>query len=361
MNLKNLGKILKDEPSYRFKQAQRAVFLDLIEDWEQATTLSKDLRIKLNKECLLTINAQIQTSHDRQVVKALIELEDGNRIETVLMRHQDQRNTICVSTQVGCALGCKFCATGKLGFTRNLTSGEILLQVIYFNRYLKQFKQKISNVVFMGMGEPFLNYENVMEAIKILNSPDGFNIGARKISISTSGIITGIRKLAEENLQINLAISLHSADDRLRSILMPINKKYNLEKLFTAIHYYTQQTNRQVMFEYMLIKDVNDSLEHARQLANLMRQPLYLVNLIRYNPTAEFQPATGKQVKRFKEYLEKHGVKVTQRHEFGQDIKAACGQLALSTKNTLATSRVSGQAESTKNIKTLNHIKHKKN
>jgi len=328
MNLKNIEKVLKDEPSYRLKQIQQAVFLDLIDNWEQATTLSKKLRQELAQACPLTIKAHALTSSNGQVIKALIELNDGNKIETVLMRHQDQRNTICVSAQVGCALGCKFCATGKLGLTRNLTADEILMQVVYFNRYLKPQQQKITNIVFMGMGEPFLNYDNVMTAIRFLNSPQGFNIGARKISISTSGIVPGIKQLTQENLQINLAISLHAPNDELRSRLMPINRKYNLNKLFTAIDYYKEITNRQVMFEYMLIKDINDTQECMQELATLMHQPLSIVNLIRYNPTEIFQPSSGKQMKRFKDYLEKHGVKVTQRYEFGQDIKAACGQLA---------------------------------
>lgn len=328
MNLKKIEEILVHEPSYRLRQVQQAIFLDLIEDWEQVTTLSKNLRQQLKLVCPLLIKAQILVGHDERVIKALIELEDGHKIESVLMRHTGQRNTVCVSTQVGCALGCKFCATGKLGLSRNLTDDEIIAQIIYFNRYLKQFGQRVSNAVFMGMGEPFLNYTAVLAAIKILNSPSAFKIGARKISISTAGIVPGIKQLAQEPLQLNLAISLHAADDKLRSSLMSINRKYNLSQLFKAVEDYVRQTNRQVMFEYMLIKDINDSLADAEQLAVLMHHPLYVVNLIRYNPTESFQPASSQQTKRFKEYLEKQGVKVTQRYEFGQDIKAACGQLA---------------------------------
>jgi len=193
----------------------------LIEDWDKATSLPLSLREKLKKEVPLTIKAKLLQSKDKKTIKALLELEDGIKIESVLMLHNDNRSTVCVSSQAGCALGCLFCATGQLGFKRNLDYWEILEQVLLFARH-----QKISNVVFMGMGEPFLNYDNVLKAVRIINDPHCFNIGARKISISTVGLFSGIEKLIEEDIQVNLSISLHAPNNELRSKLMPINKKY---------------------------------------------------------------------------------------------------------------------------------------
>ena len=216
-----------------------------------------------------------------------------------------------------------------MGFKRDLTVSEILEQVLFVARFLKKQNQKITNIVYMGMGEPFLNYDNVMQSIKILNDHNGFNLGARRISISTSGIVEGILKLANEDLQVNLAVSLHATNDVLRQELMPVANKYLLKDIFKAVDEYIKKTNRQVMFEYMLIKDVNDSLENARELVKLMKNKLYMVNLIRYNPTESFEPSNPEQIKKFKTILEKHHIAFTQRQEFGQDIKAACGQLAV--------------------------------
>jgi len=213
--------------------------------------------------------------------------------------------------------------------------GEIILQVLLFSRYLKEkgSERKITNIVFMGMGEPFLNYDNVMDAIKILNDKEAFNIGARHISVSTAGIVEGINKFANEKMQINLAVSLHASNDKLRSELMPIARKYSLSQLFEAIENYVENRSRQVMFEYLLIDGVNDSEYHAKELSQLMKHPLYVVNLIRYNPTGgKFRPSTATSIRKFKNILMREGVKVTERHEFGQDIKAACGQLAGNSK-----------------------------
>jgi len=202
----------------------------LIEDWDKATSLPLSLREKLKKEVPLTIKAKLLQSKDKKTIKALLELEDGIKIESVLMLHNDNRSTVCVSSQAGCALGCLFCATGQLGFKRNLDYWEILEQVLLFARH-----QKISNVVFMGMGEPFLNYDNVLKAVRIINDPHCFNIGARKISISTVGLFSGIEKLIEEDIQVNLSISLHAPNNELRSKLMPINKKYPLDKVLKKL------------------------------------------------------------------------------------------------------------------------------
>ena len=344
MDFVNLEKILAKEPKYRLKQAKTAIFNDLIEGWGLAKTLPQKLRDKLKENCPLEIDAAIFPSKDG-TIKIHLALRDGLKIESVLLRHgsasspQARRNTVCVSSQAGCPLGCQFCLTGQMGFKRNLNYSEIAEQVLFFARLLKKEGGKVTNVVFMGMGEPFLNYDNVLKAIRVLNAQDGFNLGARHFSISTVGITEGIEKLAQENLQVNLAISLHAADDGLREKIVPINKKYPLQKILAAAGDYIKKTKRRVMFEYIMIKDVNDSDEQAKKLGELLKNmPLSFVNLISYNftplenssltgPTGIFKPSLPEKIKKFKEILEKGGISVTQRHRFGQDVRAACGQL----------------------------------
>lgn len=328
MDLSCLNGILKREPVYRSKQIKRAVFKDLIEDWSEATVLPMELRKRLAEKCPIPIDGKLFISKDKKTLKALITLKDGLRVESVLMQHKDERNTVCVSSQVGCPLGCRFCATGQMGFKRNLEIFEIVEQALFWARFLKKEKKKITNIVFMGMGEPFLNYENVIGAIKILNDKEGFNLGARHFSISTVGIIEGIRKLVEEKLEVNLAISLHAPNNELRSKIMPINKNYPIEEILLAVDDYVRKTKRRVMVEYIMIRRVNDSEECATQLVSLMKRPLYFVNLIAYNPTGTFKPSSLQRIKKFKEILEKEGIPVTERYRFGPDIKAACGQLA---------------------------------
>ncbi|MBI5046052.1 MAG: 23S rRNA (adenine(2503)-C(2))-methyltransferase RlmN [Candidatus Niyogibacteria bacterium] len=332
MDLSCLEKILEGEPKYRLKQAKEAVFRRLINDWSEASNLSAPLREKLNQTCPLQVRGEIvESASNAETLKAIITLQDGLKIEGVLMRHKNKRNTVCVSSQVGCPLGCRFCATGAMGFRRDLSASEIVDQVLFFARFLqKRGEQKITNVVFMGMGEPFLNYDNVVAAIKILNDKDGLSIGARKISVSTSGVIEGIKKLANEKFQVNLAISLHAPDDDLRSQLMPINRKYPLKEVLRAVDDYIRKTSRQVMFEYILLKGINDSEEDAKKLARLMRRSLYFVNLIAYNVVdgKNMEPSSAQAIKKFKNILEKAGVVVSERYRFGRDIKAACGQLA---------------------------------
>jgi len=335
MNLENLKIVLVNEPKFRFKQVYKAVFEDLIGNWSDNTTLPINLREKLNNECPLEINAEIFGSEKSETVKALITLEDDEKIETVLMKHEDGRATVCVSSQVGCAMGCSFCATGTMGLKRNLKTAEIVEQVLFWQRFLKTQKTKpnhITNVVYMGMGEPFLNYDNVMESIKMINDKDIFNIGARHISISTSGIIPTIEKFTKEKMQINLAISLHATNNKLRSELMPVNNQFPLKKLMEAVEKYVEIRSRQVMFEYLMIGGVNDTEYHAKELVELMKNPLYMVNLIRYNPTGKYKPSTSAAIRKFKNILLRAGVKVTQRHTFGTDIDAACGQLATEKK-----------------------------
>ena len=322
---------MANQPAYRIDQAQQAILKSLVESWDQVVGLPKELRQILKKELPLKINAKIYSSPGAESLKALITLEDGLQVESVLMRH-DNRNTVCVSSQVGCPMACSFCATGKIGFKRNLTAAEIIEQVVLFGRALKRENQRVNNVVFMGMGEPFLNYENVMTAIRIMNNQKGLNIGGRHISISTCGVTDGIEKLIDEPLQVNLAISLHAPNDKLRSWLMPANIKYPIDDIMKAVLRYVKNTNRRVMFEYIMIDGVNDSDECARKLAELIRSHLPLklafVNLIRYNPTGIYGASTPERVKAFKTILMQAGVETTERYRFGQEIKAACGQLA---------------------------------
>lgn len=321
-------RILKSEPVYRIKQVKEAVFQYLIDDWQKVTNLPRALREQLTSNCPLEIKAKLWETKDSQLAKSLITLDDGLKIETVLMKHKGKRNTVCISSQVGCPLACKFCATGKLGFKRNLMPLEIINQVLFFARFLKKQNQKITNLVFMGMGEPFLNTDNVFKAIKLLNDKDGFNLGARHFSISTVGITEGIKRLADEFPQVNLALSLHATDNELRSQLMPINKRYPLDQVMKAIDVYIKKTNRRVMLEYIMIAGINDSCQDVKKLAVLANRPLCFVNLIPYNPTGDFQPSSTKKINEFKQVLEKHQIPYTQRYTFGQEIKAACGQLA---------------------------------
>jgi 23S rRNA (adenine2503-C2)-methyltransferase len=333
MDISNLEKILEAEPKYRLKQAYEAVFKNFISDWSEATFFTKELRDRLNIECPLEIKAEVLVSKKEDSIKARITLTDGKQIETVLMRHKDPlrpevngRNTVCVSCQVGCPLGCLFCATGKMGLARSLTANEIIEQVVFFSRYLKPEGATVTNITFMGMGEPFLNYENVWEAVKTFNDYKYFNIGVRSISISTAGIIDGIKRLSDEPLHVNLAISLHAPNDKLRKELMPIDKKYPLEDVLKAVDDYIEKTKRKVMFEYVLIKDVNDSDENARELCKIMNKKLYFVNLILYNDTGIYQASETKRVAAFRAILEHEKIRYTQRYRFGDDISAACGQ-----------------------------------
>jgi len=318
------------------KQAYRALFVDGISDWSQAEFFPKDLREKLSENFSLKIDGKVFFSSDKNTLKALVTYEDGESIETVLMRHEDNRNTVCVSSQVGCPMGCAFCATGTMGFKRNLSSDEIVMQVLFFQRYLKKFGAKVSNIVFMGMGEPMRNYDEVLSAVRIFNDKDKFNIAIRRISISTCGVVEGINKLAEEGLQVNLAISLHAPNDALRDKLMPINKLYPLDKVLKAVNDYMIKTGRKVMFEYLMIQNVNDSKEYANELINVLKKNLsgvFMVNLIPYNETGMFQASDSKAINSFKKILEDSGIEATQRFRFGRDVDAACGQLKIKNKS----------------------------
>ncbi|MFH1047031.1 MAG: 23S rRNA (adenine(2503)-C(2))-methyltransferase RlmN [Patescibacteria group bacterium] len=319
------------EKPFRLKQAERAIFTRLISDWSEATDLPDRWRTYLQEHVPLSVTREISRgiSSRGDSTKVLLQLTDGEAIECVLMRHEKGRNTVCVSSQAGCPMRCAFCATGRQGFKRNLTAQEIVEQVLHFARELRKENERVSNVVFMGMGEPFHNYDEVLRAINVLNAKDGLNISARKISVSTCGIVPGIRRLAAEPLQLNLAISLHAPNDRDRSALMPVNDAYSIDELLREVERYVEQTNRKVMFEYLLIDGVNDTYEHAEQLVKLLgHHPLYHINLIRYHRTGKFVPSPKEQREAFHRHLRDRGLVVTHRVSFGEDIQAACGMLA---------------------------------
>lgn len=341
MDIRKIQEILKDEPKFRIKQVYEAIFQKFIENWDEATSLPAALREKLKAEAPLDIKAEIFESNDKNTIKAAIEFPSG-AVETVLMRHSD-RNTVCVSSQMGCKMACTFCLTGQGGFGRNLDYYEIVEQVLFFERYLKKTSSqpspykgeeeigRVSNVVFMGMGEPFANYDEVMKAIKFLNDKDTFNIGARKISVSTVGLIDGIKKFSNEPLQINLALSLHAPNDDIRHQIMPISRSYPLPNLLRTVSDYIKKTNRKVMIEYLLLKDVNDEEHDAYELAFVLKKylgRLFVVNLISYNETDSYKPSTQEKSENFKKILEKEGLEVVERFRFGRGIKGACGQLS---------------------------------
>lgn len=334
MNLKKLSSILKSQPSYRFKQVDKYLFQDYISSWDEASSLPKALREELTDACPLEIEAQILVSDKRSGSrKAIITLEDGEMVETVLIsqksKDKEVRYTVCLSSQVGCPLNCSFCATGDSGFKRNLSAEEMVEQLVFWQRFLKAEKEeeKVDNIVFMGMGEPFLNYQEFIKAVKFINDAETMNIGARRISVSTAGVLDGIKRLAGEKMQVNLAISLHASNDITRRRLMPIAEKHSLAELLKTVDAYIRKTGRRVMFEYLMIKGVNDSENDAELLADLMRKPLYMLNLIPYNETGRFQASSREAIENFKHVLEKRGVPVTVRLSFGADISAACGQL----------------------------------
>jgi len=329
MDLEKIQKVLATEPAYRIKQVKLLLYKTLISDWNEATSLSKELREKLSVECSLEIDAEIIA--DGRAEKALITLVDGNRIEAVLIANRDGRHTVCVSSQVGCPMACVFCATGQIGFKRNLTADEIIDQVLLFARQLKKKEERVDNVVFMGMGEPLLNLENVLSAIEMINSQDGLEIGARSISISTCGIPDGIETLTEFPLQINLAISLHAPNEYLRKELMPIASQYSIKEIWQELKKYLTEKKRKLMIEYVMINGVNDNELYAEELAGLilkLPKGLAMVNLINYNPTGKFKPSPKSQIEHFKNILEEEGIDVIVRESLGGEIGGACGQLA---------------------------------
>jgi 23S rRNA (adenine2503-C2)-methyltransferase len=294
------------------------------------TTLPRSLRARLGALYRLLPFAPVHesTSQDGLSRKVLVRLGDGETIESVLMAY-DRRQTVCVSSQVGCPVGCAFCATGQSGFTRHLDVAEIVAQPLYFARQLQAQQQSVTNVVIMGMGEPLLNYDAVWQAIEVWNDHQGMNLGARKITVSTAGYVPGIERMATERLQVGLAVSLHAADDALRDQLVPLNRTYPLAEVLAVCREYVAVTRRRVTIEYALIRGVNDSVRQAQQLAQLLAGLMCHVNLIPLNPTAEqtYHPPSKAQVDAFHKALLDREISATVRLRRGADIQAGCGQL----------------------------------
>lgn len=335
------------EPSYRADQILRWIYGKLVTSFDEMSDLPLAFRQKLAEVASLSgltlINGRV--SADRQTRKVLFRLDDGRTIESSLMLYEKagssrERRTVCVSTQVGCPLGCPFCATGQQGFERNLRPGEIIEQVLYFIRLVSteqvggeaaadSDRRPVTNVVFMGMGEPLANYEAVLQAVEMLNSKHGLALGARQITISTAGLVPQIRRLAGENTHVGLSISLHAANDALRNRLVPVNKKYPLSQLLPACREYFKKTGRRPTFEYALFREINDSPENAREMARLLEGMNCQVNLIAGNPSAceEFAPSPVKRVLLFQKILRDSRVTSTIRVSKGVDIEAGCGQL----------------------------------
>ncbi len=318
--------VLLGEKPYRAEQIWNWLYREKVKNIDDMTNLSLELREKL-KQNYTMCNFKIlkkQISSDG-TIKYLFDVLDENAIETVLMQYHHGK-TICVSSQIGCKMGCKFCASTGINFIRNLTAGEIVEQILAVEQ---DINESISNIVFMGIGEPFDNYENVMKAIRILNHPKGINIGARHISVSTSGVVPKIYEFANEDLQCTLSISLHATNNEKRSKMMPVNKAYPIEELMKACKDYIAKNNKRISFEYALAKDNNDNLEDAKALVNLLKGMLCHVNLIPINKieNGQYVKSSNENIIKFRDYLNEHGITATIRRELGSDIDAACGQL----------------------------------
>lgn len=335
-----LGELLASwkQPAFRARQLYRQLYVNLATDFDAMTDLPAALRTRLKEEtCIGTLEMRReQIADDGETRKTLWGIGGDTVIESVLMRYPD-RATVCVSSQAGCGMGCVFCATGKMGLLRNISSGQIVEQVLHFERLLRQQRamgdsrvDHVTNLVFMGMGEPFANYDRWWQAVERLHDPAGYNLGARNMTVSTVGLVPGIKRLAEARLPINLAVSLHAPNDELRSSLMPVNKRYPLDMLLGAVRDYTDITHRRVSFEYVLLQDQNDRPEHAAELAERITGMLCHVNLIPWNPIpgTPLERSHRRRVNAFQEELTKRGISCTVRIERGVEIAAACGQLA---------------------------------
>lgn len=314
------------EKKYRAEQIFKWIYVDKVKNFDEMTNLSIELREKLKANytmCNFEILRKQESSDGTK--KYLFDVLDGNAIESVLMEYHHGK-TICVSSQIGCKMGCKFCASTGIQFVRGLTAGEIVEQILAVEQ---DIQDKISNVVFMGIGEPFDNYDNVMKAVRILNHQKGLNIGARHISISTSGLVPRIYDFANEDLQCTLSISLHATNNEKRSSMMPVNQRYPIEELMKACKDYIKKTNKRISFEYALAKDNNDNLEDAKQLVKLLKGMICHVNLIPINKieNGKFVKSTNENIIKFRDYLNENGIVATIRRELGSDIDAACGQL----------------------------------
>lgn len=327
------------EPVYRARQVLAWIYQRLAVSFDEMTDLPQSFRQKLAEQVKLQKMMLVhQVKAKDTTVKALFSLDDGRTVEAALMKERaagyKHRYTVCVSTQVGCPIGCPFCATGQQGFERNLTSGEIIDQLLYFARQLKDRSngregERISNMVFMGMGEPLSNYDALWQAIEVINSPEGFGLGARSMTVSTAGMVPGIKRLSQEKLQVGLAISLHAAENALRNKLVPLNKKYPLEELIPVCRDYITRTGRRISFEYALFDGVNESISQAQALVDLIKGMNCHVNLISANNTDNkvFRPSNRDKVIAFQQELKDRGINCTLRRSKGQDIDAGCGQL----------------------------------
>lgn len=327
-NLEELKKELQsiNEKPFRAEQIFRWLYQEKVKSFDEMTNLSLDLREKLKQNyTICNYNILKRQESKDGTIKYLFDVLDGNAIETVLMSYH-HGYSICVSSQIGCKMGCKFCASTGINFIRSLTSGEIVEQIIAVEQ---DQNIRISNVVFMGIGEPLDNYDNVVNAIHIINNPKGLNIGARHISVSTSGLVPKIYQLADENIQCTLSISLHATNNEKRSAMMPVNNAYPIEELIQACKDYIAKTNRRISFEYALAKDNNDNLDDAKELVKLLKGMLCHVNLIPINKieNGQYSKSTNENIMKFRDYLNDHGIVATIRRELGSDIDAACGQL----------------------------------
>ncbi|MDX1664120.1 MAG: 23S rRNA (adenine(2503)-C(2))-methyltransferase RlmN [Candidatus Promineifilaceae bacterium] len=318
------------EPKFRARQLWTWLYKHYAASFEEMTSLPKAFREQLAERATLDVLAPVSElkSSDGQTMKALFQLPDGQLIETVRMDYEN-RHTLCISTQAGCAMGCVFCATGQMGFFRHLSDGEIVAQVIHFARQLAAEEGRVTNIVMMGMGEPLHNYDNTLEAVERLTDEEGLNLGARRITISTVGLVPAIRRFADEERQVGLAVSLHAATDEERDKLIPINRRWDVDELMAAIHYYIEKTGRRVTIEWALIEGENDTLEQARRLGQLLEGMLVHVNLIPLNPTEGYggSPSNRVRVDAFQAELARYGVSSTVRVRRGIDIQAGCGQL----------------------------------
>ncbi len=314
------------EKGFRAEQIFKWLYQEKVKSFDEMTNLSLELREKLKNNytiCNYNILKKLESADGTK--KYLFDILDGNIIESVLMEYHYGKS-VCVSSQVGCKMGCKFCASTGIPFVRNLTAGEIVEQILAIEQ---DTGDKISNIVFMGIGEPLDNYDNVIKAIRILNNPKGLGIGARHISVSTSGLVPRIYDLAKENIQCTLSVSLHASNNEKRSSMMPVNNRYSVEELIKACKDYIAMTNKRISFEYALAKDNNDNMQDAKELANLLKGMLCHVNLIPINKieNGKFTKSSNENIIKFRDYLNDHGIVATIRRELGSDIEAACGQL----------------------------------
>lgn len=331
LSLKDLENYLVENglKPFRAKQIFKWLYEKRVNSFSEMSDIAKDLQAKLSEDFLIeTLKIKAHQISKDGTQKFLFELNDGSLVESVLMVFE-YGFSACLSSQVGCNMGCSFCASGLLKKQRDLSAGEIVSQALMIQRELDNCEGRLGNIVVMGTGEPFDNYDNVMKAMSIINSPFGLEIGSRHISISTCGVVPGIKRFSKENLQYNLAISLHAPNDELRSKLMPINRAYPLKELFSALKEYSELNNRRLTFEYLLLKGVNDTKKHADQIKDLLKGLNAYINLIPYNEVKEkdFETSSEENALRFYDMLKKNGVAVTLRQKKGDDIDAACGQL----------------------------------